>query len=150
MKKFFFLAIMSAFFLSSAELAASPPRMSKDELWRNSDTVIKGKVTDVKCTGEIIEEFCATLTGYTATVKVDSTLKGEHFKKINLHFYKYDFNHKCMGTEYTRHYKNEEAVYYLNCNEGKCRFTNWNGVDYIKKSKKPLPKCGKVESKGKK
>ena len=148
MKKF----LVTTFFIATSllfnfNIFAGPPEMSKKDLERKSNTIVKGRVVKVKCTGEIREEYCATLTGYTAKVQIHSVLKGEPFESLDLHFYKYDFNKNCMGTEYTRHYKDEEAIYYLNCDVNQCRFTNWNGVEYIKKSRTPLPKCKKRKKK---
>ena len=129
--------------LFSTSTFAGPPPMSKKDLLRHSSTVVKGTVTDVKCTGEFIEEYCGSLTGYRARVKVNSVLKGEPFSTLNLNFHKYDYSRLCMGTSDTMHYEGEEAVYYLVCESSGCRFTHWNGINYIKKSSKRLPKCRK-------
>lgn len=141
------LLIAVFFLLGSSTVSAGGPAMSKKDLWKNSNTIVKGTVTKVKCTGEVVDDYCGTMTGYRAIVKVDSVVKGEYFDTLNLNFYKYDYNKMCMGTSNTRHYEGEEAVYYLNCSANGCRFTNWNGIDYIKKSNKPLPKCRKRGSK---
>jgi len=122
---------------------------SKEDLLQSSNTVVKGTVVDVECTGETIEEFCGKMTGYRAKVKVESALKGEPFNNLFLNFYKYDFNRKCFGTSNMRHYKGEQAVYYLNCNASGCKFTDPSGIDYIKKGDGRLPNCTKSKKRSK-
>jgi len=132
--------IATALFLPQAANALMPP-LSPEELQKESNQIVRGKVLDVVCTGKQEENRCVKLTGYKATLKVSKTIKGKRYKKLKLNFKKYDFKEGCVGSPDTVHYPGEEALYYLRCKENSCRLTHWNGVEYKFRGDRSLPKC---------
>ena len=58
------------------------PPMTEEELTANSNTIVKGKIMKVECTGKFKETGCARLTGYKALMKVNETIKGGKMETI--------------------------------------------------------------------
>jgi hypothetical protein len=140
MRNLLMLLLGTALLLPQAAHALMPP-LSPEELQKESNQIVRGKVLDVVCTGEYEETRCAKLTGYRATLEISKTIKGKRYKKLDLSFKKYDFKKGCVGSPDTVHYPGEEALYYLRCKEDRCRLTHWNGIEYKSHGDQPLPKC---------
>jgi len=132
--------IAAALLLPQAANALMPP-LNSEELKKESNQIVRGKVLDVACTGKQEENRCATLTGYKATLEVTKTIKGKRYKDLELRFKKYDFKDGCVGSPDTVHYPGEEGLYYLRCREDHCRLTHWNGVQYKSRGSRSLPNC---------
>lgn len=143
MRGFFKIVLFLLTFLYAASSSALMPPMTDKELKRDSNLIVVGRITDVRCTGEIEELACATDTGYKAVLEVKKVLKGEKAKKVDLYFMRTEFKEHCIGSPDTLHYVGEEAKYYLRCTAERCGLTHWNGIEYIKEGERTLPKCGK-------
>lgn len=126
--------------LPQAAHALMPP-MSLEELQIESNQIVRGKITEVVCTGTHEENRCADLTGYRATLQVMKTIKGKRYKKLYLNFKNYEFKEGCVGSPDTVHHTGEEALYYLRCRGDNCRLTHWNGIEYKSRGRQTLPKC---------
>lgn len=135
------LLILAITLLMPLNAFALMPPMTEKELKKDSNTIVKGRITKVECTGKFKDTGCAKLTGYKALIKVNKTIKGNKLETRNLFFNKYDFKKGCVGSPDTVHYEGEEGLYYLECKKADCHLTHWNGVDYFEKGSKQLPKC---------
>lgn len=140
MKKY--LIILIILLLPMPALALMPP-LTEKELKNESNTIVKGKIIKIACTGKFKDTGCANLTGYKASLKVNEVLKGKKLENLNLFFNKYKFKNGCVGSPDAVHYEGEEALYYLKCKKENCHLTHWNGIDYIEKGTASLPKCKK-------
>ena len=136
------LILMAALLIPINAFALMPP-MTEEELKTESNTIVKGQITKVECTGKSKDKGCVKLTGYKATLKVNGVVKGSKAKELNLFFNKYDFKKGCVGSPDTVHLEGEEGLYYLECKDNNCHLTHYNGIEYFKKGSTPLPKCKK-------
>ncbi len=135
------MAILAAALLLPQTVNALMPPLNPEELEKESNQIVEGKVLDIVCTGYNDNNRCAKLTGYRATLKVSKTIKGKRYKKLLLRFKKYDFKEGCVGSPHTVHYQGEEALYYLRCKTDVCRVTHWNGITYKSRGSHHLPIC---------
>lgn len=136
-----FIFVIGLGFLQNA-FAVMPP-MSPDELEKNSNQIVVGRVIKVACTGIIHKHFCGHRFGYVAGLEVSKIIKGKKTKNIPLYFTKANFKTGCTGPVDTLHYEGEAGTYFLRCQEdlSRCALTHYDGVQYSKQAATSLPKC---------